>query len=383
MLDSDESLLSPYLAFLSALAKADNSELNVNGATAVYRLLSDDITAVGSSTSPLRMTWRQIFELLRYYARELSSQNYGAESPSSTSASAGGNTPTSYYYSSSTNSAAQQAKANTSSKPKELGETNNFYLQSLLFLVSNVAKKSPSSRLDLLSIKLPIAGAESPAGYDVTLNVMFTLVTAHLPPEVRGAVFTAIASLLNTESCNKVDSAKIKEMAVEGWKLVDSCQILPIYLLDQYPRALDGNTRVGLGLRFPPSSTSLVSFVVGASVLLRQVVSFLTNMSHIFTTGWQWIKEFVVSCRSGLRYTLRNGTCGISPGLLPFHRRVLRIAGFTVRLGGLSFRSRGEYTISKRLQPLHGICHSLCFAKSHRLFRQDTENAISHVAGPE
>lgn len=258
-LQKDDSLFPSYVAFLSALAKADNAELSVNGATAVYNLLSQDT----SSSSSTNLTWETIFALLQWFAREFTTQAGSSTSTTTTAGDSFGDT--SYYYnSSSTNSndIYQNKTTSTAPKVKELGDTNTFHLQSLLLLISNVAQNCPPSRMKLLSMKLPIPGVDvtNQVAFDVTLNVMFTLATANLPPETRGTVFSTIASLLNTESCTKDDSANIRKMAVEAWKLVETCQILPINLLDQYPQPSFGAGRATSSVHFPPSSTSLVSY---------------------------------------------------------------------------------------------------------------------------
>jgi hypothetical protein len=251
----DESLVPFYLSFLAALAKAEHPEtIPVSGANIVHTMM---LTA-----GPNQWSWNYVMETLRWYVRQFSDSKI---TPAPANTGSAGTPSTSYYYYSNLNPASSSKQSNKSkvtSKPAELGEANTFYLLSLLNLISSVAARAPASRLEILGMKLPVTAENSTTivANDPTLNILFSLATAQLPPEIRGATFTAIASLLYTKSCKEEDAKKIREFAASAWELVESCQVLPIILLDQYPQATNEElTRHISGMKFPVTSLSLVS----------------------------------------------------------------------------------------------------------------------------
>lgn len=271
----DDSLTPFYMAYSAVLAKAESPYSDVCGADVVNSILvSPDSTTIN---------WHSVFETLRWYFRtlDISKTNSPAVTRSSNTSS------TSYYYqnTSATNSSTQgSAKSSSASKPMEMGETNTFYLLSLLGLVSSVSSKSPKSRLEILSMKLPIKTPNSNTvlGSDPTLNIMFSLLTGPLPPEVRGASLAAIASLLCTEGLHEEEKSRMRDFAASAWALVESCQILPIILLDQYPQAVRGATPKISGLNFPASSVSLAGSGSKNSVIpLDQNFAILYEMVHV------------------------------------------------------------------------------------------------------
>lgn len=248
----DDSLLHFYLALLGALAKAEHPDVSDNGATAVNAMLSN-------KTYSEHWSWVYIFDTIRWYIRQFNDLKSSATTSSSSSTSSS----TSYYYRNVnlTSTAHQASQSPSIAKPAELGETNTFYLLSLLNLISNVASKSSVSRLQILSMQLPITveSSNTVVGNDTTLTILFALVTAPLPPEIRGMTFTAISNLLKNDGLSLEASTKLREFVTKAWELVESCQVVPVMLLDQYTQAAgEGMLRNTSGLRFPVSSTSLV-----------------------------------------------------------------------------------------------------------------------------
>jgi len=266
--DEDDTLTPSYLSFLAALALAESPELVQNGAAVVHDMLSRDPGA----SSKTQIVWPKIVEILRWYVRELSPQQYSGRSSSptrsSTGVSSGGSTAY-YYFGRNVDEpedlpVQEQATADggsSRSKTRLLGDWNTFMLLSHLSVISNVAAKCPAARLAILSVNLPILSSDGAeiVGQDSTLVVLFTLAGMPLSPATRGAVFSTIASLLNEDGVGQEETTKMREMGYKAWELLESCQILPIYLLDQYPSLRETDTRNIPGLGFPPSSTALVS----------------------------------------------------------------------------------------------------------------------------
>lgn len=253
----DSSLDSFYLAFLAALAKAEHPGIAKGGADVVHSILSNEHTA------DTAQSWTVVLNTLRWYCRQFDR----SKSTSSTAAGPSGTTSSSYYYQNSHRAASSAGsfKSDAASKPIDIGEANTFYLLSLLGLIANVCEKSPAARLEILSKQLPITleNSSTVIGSDTTLNILFSLSTSPLPPDVRGATFSAISSLLCMDDLDEEAKTRMSEFATNAWELLDSCQILPIMLLDQYPQAPGELNRMDSGLRFPASSTSLVSYLNG------------------------------------------------------------------------------------------------------------------------
>lgn len=262
-LETDKSLLPVYVSFLAALALApavaDGTE---SGASIVNRLLQSD-----GDTS--QVNWLSLMNAIRWYAGELSpgSETVTKSTSESSSSSPGlpGRPSTAYYYGAedsgaegSTGYSSQHASSSsspTSSKAKEMGETNTNILLSHLEVIATVASESSAARSVLVSTVLPVAGQE---GDDPFLTVLFLLSIAPLTPLLRGAVFSTIASLLKVDGANQEERKIIEEQSMKGWKLLDTCNVLPISLLDQYESLPERAAQVTEGLAFPPSSISLV-----------------------------------------------------------------------------------------------------------------------------
>jgi hypothetical protein len=275
---TDPSVLPCYLSFLAALGTFEQ------GATAVHQLLSRTPDAADASTNISLVTWSSLMSTLRWYVRELSPVDYDSvtvASSKSRSSSTSGTASTAYYYNAESNATsgsrtvqqssgeASSSSTSTRGKPKELGEQNKVILSSHLAVLMNVASKSAFARCAILSIKLPVgAGAAATSGGDETLLVLFSLAIAPLSPELRGAAFAAIACLLQINGATTEQRQQLREMALNGWEFLESCQILPIAMLDQYsqPAVLENQERRP-GLTFPPSSSTLAGSGEASAVL--------------------------------------------------------------------------------------------------------------------
>lgn len=285
MQDEDDSLLPSYLAFLSGLALADAPGVEESGAAVIHKLLSSDPDP--DIKHPI--SWDSLLETSRWFVKHLNSQDSGRASvaaSSSTSSSA-----SSYYYSyegqgSTPSSAAPfgtpfagKDAAPIASKAHELSKSNTFHLLSRLSLMSRVAERSPAARIAIVSSKLPIRASDTSEvlGQDSALVILFTLVATPLTSEVRGAVFNTIASLLLTDGIQDQEQIQaLTEAALTAWDLLEDCQVIPIYLLDQFPGVRERELRNISGLSFPPSSTAMVRLNI-----LRRDVSGWSMNTHI------------------------------------------------------------------------------------------------------
>lgn len=314
----DDSLRPCYLSFLAVLALVEDDSVVQNGAAVIFEMLSKD------SDTDLKYETNLVsfFEVLRWYVRELSPQDYGSSLTSSATSASSGRTgagSTAYYYHADRShedlmaygSSQERARSESNParpKPRELSEENTFILLSHLAIIGNMASKSAAARSAILSVNLPIQSADGTevVGQDSAMMVLFTLAGAPLSPQVRGTVFETIASLLQADESNKEEKAKMREMAVKGWELLEACQILPIHLLDQYPSLRESDVQNIPGLAFPPSSTALVSFHVISHVSENYAVS--TCFAHSydpFSTHRSEIKQ----ANRGSQLTLRTRSC--------------------------------------------------------------------------
>ena len=258
----DDSTLRPgYLSLLAALARAHDSSLGENGASAINRMMSNP-----SGTE----TWATLLDVLRYFIQELDPRaargvQSGAAAMSAVSSS--------YYYDDSGYSGSEpsaygmsQRASKTQSESvqvKELGESNSYLALSLLELMSNVATKSAEGRVAILSTIIPIRGPRGNeiVGHDSALMILFNLSSQALSPEVRGAVFSTIACLLCTTGCSEEDIVTLQEWGLKAWEILEGSQILPLFIFEQFrtASATPRDADVLSGIAFPPSSTSMVS----------------------------------------------------------------------------------------------------------------------------
>ena len=256
---SDDTLRHSYLSFLSVLALATSEDGSLNGAKAIYDMIAEEEQADGTRGA---VTWSLVFETIRYYARELSQQDFGStSSTASTTGTSSGSTA--YYYFASDSPATTQTttKESTSRTKRELGEESTFSLLAHLNLICNVASKSAMARSSILSVHLPV---ESPngrevVGQDSALMVLFNLSVTALVPDVRGKVFETAAALLKLDDTTKEQSLHIRQCALKGWELLEAYLVLPIHLLEQFSSVQLTDIQNVPGLAFPPSSTSIVS----------------------------------------------------------------------------------------------------------------------------
>jgi hypothetical protein len=268
LLQQDRSLLPAYLSFLASLALVGSPATEEIGADVVHRILSE--IPDNDSNGTVVVNWKTLMETLRWYARELSPHDYNLKSSSNTSKSSSFSATdgsTAYYYgaenlpgssSSGVSSQSGGASASNASKPMELGDANTLILLSHLAVISNVASNLPAARSAILGIKLPVEGSQEGRA-DTALTILFSLSIDPLTPEVRGAVFATIASLLRVDHISNEDQInEIKGLARTSWDLLEDCQVIPIGLLDQYAPPPEASQRLASNIMFPPSSISLV-----------------------------------------------------------------------------------------------------------------------------
>jgi Nuclear pore complex scaffold, nucleoporins 186/192/205 len=250
--DKDPSLIPTYVSFLAALA--------IDQPSLVFDLL-DKNEEIGGK---IAMNWRTLFDTLRWYVRKMS-DGYAGETKSSTTHESPSLTSNGYYYGvddySLTGNKGPTASASTvqptNTRLEELREMNSAIVLSHLAVITKVASKYARGRTLLATMKLSIEGETSDQEGDSVLVVLFSLAIAPLSPNVRGAVFATLASLLKVEGTSAEEAKLIRDLARKGWDLLELSQVVPVMLLDQYQRKHpDG---VSQTMTFPPSSLSLVS----------------------------------------------------------------------------------------------------------------------------
>jgi hypothetical protein len=260
--EDDESLLPCYLSFLSSLALAEG------GAEAVHLLLSSPLEEGRKG----QVTWASLLSILRWYTQKLNNYGYGGSPGIKAAATLH---PSTAYYTceddivgdskSDTWAGDGIDKSRSIATTSDLTSESSFVLMAHLRVLSCVCRGCPSAQSFLLGSDVHIQGS----GYsgsaeimeqDSTLVILFSLAVAPLQPEIRGSVFDALATLLSTGPTDHA-SSKIRESALTAWQILDQCQILPIYLLDQYSAGIDKDVKNSIGLRFPPASMALVRTV--------------------------------------------------------------------------------------------------------------------------
>lgn len=251
IISEDATLSSFYYAFLAALSTAKCTSVSGGGAEVVHSILSDP--------TETHRNWGEVLATLRWYFQQLDKSR---ASPAATNSSLGSQSASNYYLNLSlaSNRSNDAAKSLEKPKPVVLGERNVFYLLALLGVLDK-SSSLPSTRLEILSKTTPIYAENSSemVGTDTTLNILFSLFCSPITPDIRGAISSTLASLLSTqgmEASSDEDKTKMREFCSTAWELVETCQIVPVILLDQYPQ-MTGEVKSGLS--FPASSTSLVS----------------------------------------------------------------------------------------------------------------------------
>ena len=274
----DESLRPVYLSFLSALALAMNPSNRIicSGADEVFGLVSAECDGGAG--------WSVLVENFRWYIRQLRPDATSVRAPSVSASSSGGSTA--YYYLDQedtnatdsifgTNERSKSGEAALQSRPRELGEANEFLLLSNLAILANVAALSASARSTIINIHLPIVEPDGETvGQESVLAILFTLAVMPLSPDVRGSVFHAISTLISVEGLEKEDQENMRLAAIKGWEMLEEFQFLPINLLQQYPSMHDPSYYGVPNMTFPPSSSALVCFAV---TVVRISSIFVTN----------------------------------------------------------------------------------------------------------
>jgi len=248
----DDSLAPSFLNLLSALA--------LNSTDKVHELLSapqDNRPEFLTDDVQIKMRWTGILETIRYYARALIDKEMDAVTSQSTSSGTGpgGDNESSmyYYYSNndgdgSNSSSSNKKTATPSSGIRELGDHNSLLLAAHLRLITSVASRSANARSSLRKLSVPINSNGSAVGIDSLWMILVTLAATPISPELRGAVFDALASTIPDSSL-----AEIKQ----AWELVENSGVLPIYKLLVYPTPIPEG--FAPGILFPPSSTARVN----------------------------------------------------------------------------------------------------------------------------
>lgn len=251
----DQSLRSAYLAFMAAIATAQREE-SLDAAEIIHQFVEVD---------PLDR-WQVIFKKLRTYARRLSPHN--DQNRDSVTLEDNHRSSSQYYYFDRDSAVPSKSKTSSTDKSFVLDIESLLSLRSHLKLVANVAGQSEKARLCMLKLNLADGGttttgsgsystSNSDMSDDTPLMILFNLAVAPLTPEFRGLVFQTIASLLLLNGVTTPeDLAVVHEAASKAWELLEAWQLVPIYLLEQYPSPAAASIR--LGVAFPPTSSSLV-----------------------------------------------------------------------------------------------------------------------------
>jgi len=255
----DSSLEAPHLSFLAALALAENPTDGEDGAVVIHSMLSD------ATSNRNKTSWFSVFVMLRRFIHDLDPQSYTRHS--STSKPNSSASSTAYYYfdqedlsEQSSSSGRQNGDASATPRPLELDQNESFHLMSLLALIANVAAHSPLARKDITAMKIQVQNSDQLVGQgqDRALMILFILSCLRLKPELRGEVFGTLATLLSVDGCTDEEAIEMRAVAAEGWNLVERCQIIPISMLEQYPKTQEAAAENTTLLRFPLSSTSAV-----------------------------------------------------------------------------------------------------------------------------
>ena len=247
----DDSLLPAYLSFLAALSLAgtdESTDFEKNGANIVHSILAQD--SFQKETVQLSaVTWAYLLNAVQWYADQLSTPRSDPRSSSSSSFSVNNHTSsssmpdsTSYYYgmnedfnmpnhSTFMNTTAPQQnnhkeKTNNSdlnnSTKRTLGEGNTLALLSVLALISRIATSSDDARNYINSLRIPsnIGGNRE----EDCLTILFQLLNTSLSSDIKGEVFSALAALVRND----------RAAASRAWNLLESSQVLPTSVLEQY-----------------------------------------------------------------------------------------------------------------------------------------------------
>jgi hypothetical protein len=277
----DNSLRSVFLSFMSVLALAKTEDEMLSGSRLINELFTGNSNIITGQTE----NWASIFETLRHYVRELNPNAYSTlrSAGIETKASNVEGGSTSYYYFDDDNGILhsdpssrldQSRNLKARGGSKELGEENTALMLAHLAVIANVAKNCPGSRLRILSTLLPIHSPDQRdvVGHDDALNILFTLSIMPLRPEVRGAVFRTLASVLSRVGLSDEETLEMQLVTSRSWDLLCACQVVPTDFLGKYDSDRN-NVTDARGINFPQSALALVSSRCGLANDLNLIVS--------------------------------------------------------------------------------------------------------------
>jgi hypothetical protein len=269
----DESLIPYIYSWMAALSNDEESAKAINDLMSNSK--NNDNNSEGATSS--FTNWNAVVYNLRFYVQHLSINNdSNVSKPSSPMTNTSTRNNTSYYYNlegnampdpssdSRSRDGGGRTKSSSSSKksmkPQELSEGSKFRVASYLALIMNVSLHCFEARYNILSLTLPLVDGDLTAGGDECLVILFKLAIAPLPPQMRGATLSTIASLLHSTKGIEDPKAKsfMEEQGNNAWEYLESCSLLPIHLLDRY-RVIKPTGTDQAALAFPPSSMILAS----------------------------------------------------------------------------------------------------------------------------
>lgn len=245
----DLTLRASFYELLATLAKAEYVDGEESESFAGATKINDMLSAEQQSQEvPIKARWTDILEVLRYYARLLAEKGQQATARNTSSSRT---ESTNYYYNATDPTVQFSRNSNSSTQPsrksRELDESNIRDLGAALCLVECIASRSSTARSFLRNLKMDVESGGVAFKPLPSTRVLFALASSAIAPELRGLVFSVIASV--HQDCSR-------EEALEAWDLVESYGFLPIYKLQQFPTAINENDAPKL--KFPPSATTRV-----------------------------------------------------------------------------------------------------------------------------
>ena len=306
----DESLIPYIYSWMAALSNDEESAKVINDLMSNTSKNNDNINSEGAALS--FTNWNAVIYNLRFYVQHLSINNdSNVSKPSSPMTNTSTRNNTSYYFNLEGNAmpdpssdsrsrdrggrtkASASSSSKQSMKPQELSEGSKFRVASYLALIMNVSLHCFEARYNILSLSLPLVDGDLTAGGDECLVILFKLAIAPLPPQMRGATLSTIASLLHSTKGIEDPKAKafMEEQGNNAWEYLESCSLLPIHLLDRYRVIKPTGTEIQdqAALAFPPSSMVLASLPsrTESSFPKHQMYGMLYEMDHIESKkGW-------------------------------------------------------------------------------------------------
>lgn len=277
--DKDQSLIPMYVSFLAALAIAEPS--------LVFELLNKHEEPRGK----IALNWTTLFDTLRWYVRKMG-DNYAGESKPTATNEAQNVVSNGYYYgvddpsgvSMNSLHSSNSATLPNNTRLEELRDANTAIVMSHLAVITKVAASYARGRTALVTMKLSIDGDASDQEGDSVLVVLFSLAIAPLSPQVRGAVFATMSALLRLEGTSPDEEVLIRDLARKGWDLLEFSQVVPVFLLDQYP--MKSSAVAPQAMHFPPSSLSMVGGSADVLLLESPSLTVFPQASSGVTKAW-------------------------------------------------------------------------------------------------